>query len=49
MPITQTILEVKYDTYLFPQIQDVLTRLNLQKCPVSKFGSSRSLLEQYYY
>lgn len=49
MPITETILEVKYDTYLFPQIQDVLTRLNLQKCPVSKFGSSRSLLEQYYY
>ncbi len=49
LPITQTILEVKFDKYLFPQIQTVLANLNLEKCPVSKFGSSRSLLEDYYY
>ncbi len=49
LPITQTILEVKYDTYLFPQIQTVLASLNLEKCPISKFASSRSLLQGYYY
>lgn len=49
LPLTKTILEVKYDTYLFPQVQTLLTALNLEKCPISKFGSSRSLLEQYYY
>lgn len=49
LPITQTILEVKFENYLFPQIQTVLASLNLEKCPISKFASSRSLLEQYYY
>lgn len=49
LPLTQTILEVKFDTYLFPQIQSVLNRLRLEKCPISKFGSSRKLLESYYY
>ncbi|MGP6140383.1 MULTISPECIES: polyphosphate polymerase domain-containing protein [unclassified Jeotgalibaca] len=49
MPLTDTILEVKYDRFLFPQLQDVLTRCNLKKCPISKFGSSRQLLENYYY
>lgn len=49
LPLTETILEVKYDRFLFPQLQDVLTQCNLQKCPVSKFGSSRQLLEEYYY
>lgn len=48
LPLTQTILEVKYDTYLLPQLQDVLSAINLEKCPVSKFASSRSLLEEYY-
>lgn len=49
LPITKTILEVKFDRFLLPQLQDVLSAINLQKCPVSKFGSSRSLLEEYYY
>ena len=49
LPLTETILEVKYDRYLFPQIQDVLAQCNLKKCYVSKFGSSRQLLENYYY
>lgn len=49
MPITKTILEVKFDRFLLPQLQDVLSKINLEKCPVSKFGSSRSLLEEYYY
>lgn len=48
LPITQTILEVKFDTYLLPQLQDVLSSIHLEKCPVSKFASSRSLLEEYY-
>lgn len=49
LPLTDTILEVKYDRYLFPQLQDVLKQCNLKKCPVSKFGSSRELLQQFYY
>lgn len=49
LPLTKTILEVKYDTYLFPQIQTILAALNLEKCPISKFGSSRALLADYYY
>lgn len=49
MGLTDTILEVKYDRFLFPQLQDVLTRCNLNKCHISKFGSSRQLLEEFYY
>ncbi len=45
----QTILEVKYDRFLFAQIQDVLSKCNLTKKPMSKYGSSRQLLKQYYY
>lgn len=46
--LRETILEVKYDTYLLPYIQDVLASLNLRPCPISKFGSSRSLLAEFY-
>ncbi|SFH58491.1 polyphosphate polymerase domain-containing protein [Pisciglobus halotolerans] len=49
MPLTDTILEVKYARYLFPQLQEVLEHCDLKKCPVSKFASSRELLEAYYY
>lgn len=46
--ITETILEVKYERFLLPQVQTVLKRVNLMKCPISKFGSSRQSLESYY-
>ena len=49
MPQNQTILEVKYARFLFPQLQDVLKQCNLKKCPVSKFASSREMLQGYYY
>lgn len=48
LAITDTILEVKYDTYLLPYIQDVLSELDLKPCPISKFASSRAVLEEYY-
>ena len=44
-----TILEIKYDRFLFKQIQDVLTKCDLSKKPISKYGSARSLLKHYYY
>ena len=45
-----TILEVKYDRFLFKQIQDVLRHCDLHSFkPASKFGSSRQLLKEYYY
>lgn len=47
--ITETILEVKYERFLLPQIQEVLSYVNLKKNNISKFGTSRSLLETYYY
>lgn len=46
--LTETILEVKYEKYLFPYVQDVLKKCNLKKCPISKFGSSRALLNKFY-
>ena len=45
----ETILEVKYDRYLFKQIQKVLAQCDLTRKPPSKFGTSRSLLKEYYY
>lgn len=47
--ITETILEVKYERFLLPQIMSVLANVKLQSCPYSKFGESRSLLQEYYY
>lgn len=49
MPADQTILEIKYDRFLFKQIQQVLAGCDLTKKPPSKFGTSRNLLRQYYY
>lgn len=45
----KTILEVKYDRFLFEQIQDVLINCNLQEKPPSKYASSRQLLQEYNY
>lgn len=45
----ETILEVKYDRYLFKQIQKILAQCDLTRKPPSKFGTSRSLLKEYYY
>lgn len=47
--ITSTILEVKFERFLLPQIREVLANVDLKKCPFSKFGHSRALLEEYYY
>lgn len=49
MPRDQTILEIKYDRFLFKQIQEVLAKCDLTRKPPSKFGTSRNLLQQYYY
>lgn len=49
LPLNYSILEVKYETYLLPQIQAVLKACHLKPCPISKFGSSRALLEEFYY
>lgn len=48
MPKDQTILEIKYDRYLFRQIQDALAQCDLTQKPPSKFGSSRSILKYFY-
>ncbi|SHH91099.1 VTC domain-containing protein [Clostridium collagenovorans DSM 3089] len=49
LPKDKTILEVKYDRFLFSQIQDVLQSCDLSGKPPSKFGSARGLLMKYYY
>ncbi len=49
MPKDETILEIKYDRFLFKQIQELVARCDLTGKPPSKFGSSRSLLTEYYY
>ena len=49
MPPDQTILEIKYDRFLFKQIQQVLSQCDLTIKPPSKFGSSRALLKEFYY
>ena len=48
LPGSETILEIKYDRFLFRQVQEVLAQCDLSRPPVSKYGSSRSLLENYY-
>lgn len=45
----ETILEIKYDRFLFRQIQEVLSQCDLTGKPPGKFGTSRSLLKEYYY
>lgn len=49
MPKDETILEIKYDRFLFKQIQEVLAQCDLTRKPPSKFGTSRSLLKEFYY
>lgn len=44
----QSILEIKYDRFLFEQLQKVLKRCDLSGKPPSKFGSSRIRLKEYY-
>lgn len=45
----KTILEVKYDRFLFAQIQDILSNCDFLGKPPSKYETSRQLLKQYYY
>ncbi|MGE9970964.1 VTC domain-containing protein [Candidatus Pseudoscillospira sp. SGI.172] len=47
-PSDQTILEVKFDRFLFRRIQEVLVQCNLTWKPPSKFGSSRAVLKKFY-
>ncbi|WP_040214010.1 polyphosphate polymerase domain-containing protein [Clostridium polynesiense] len=44
----KSILEIKYDRFLFEQLQEVFKRCDLSMKPPSKFGSSRKILKQYY-
>ena len=48
LPKDRTILEIKYDRYLFKQIQDALVQCDLTQSPPSKFGSSRKILDYFY-
>lgn len=49
LPKDETILEIKYDRFLFRQIQEVLQQCDLSRKPPSKFGSSRQILEYCYH
>ncbi|HII4441305.1 TPA: polyphosphate polymerase domain-containing protein [Clostridium perfringens] len=49
LPGDKSILEVKYDRFLFQQLQEVLSKCNFIGKPPSKFGTSRQLLNTYYY
>ncbi len=49
LPGDKSILEVKYDRFLFQQLQEVLSKCNFVGKPTSKFGTSRQLLNTYYY
>ncbi len=49
LPGDKSILEVKYDRFLFHQLQEVLSKCNFVGKPPSKFGTSRQLLNTYYY
>lgn len=46
MPKDKTILEIKYDRFLFKQIQKVLSHCDLTRKPPSKFGTSRQILKK---
>lgn len=49
LPPDETILEIKYDRFLFKQIQQVLEQCDLTRKPPSKFGTSRTVLKAFYY
>lgn len=44
-----TILEIKYDRFLFTQIQEILKNCDLTKKPPGKFATSRKILKDFYY
>lgn len=48
LPSTKSILEVKYDRFLFRHIQYLLERCTFVEKPPSKYVSSRELLRRYY-
>ncbi len=48
LPKDETILEIKYDRFLFRQIQEVLAQCDLSRKPPSKFGNSRNILNDCY-
>ncbi len=48
LPKDETILEIKYDRFLFRQIQEALSQCDLTRRPPSKFGSSRNILKDCY-
>jgi hypothetical protein len=43
-----SVLEVKYEKYLLPYIQDMILSCERLGKPVSKFGSSRKIVKRYY-
>ena len=47
LPGDKSILEVKYDRFLFQQLQEVLSKCNFVGKPPSKFGTSRQLLNTF--
>lgn len=44
-----TILEIKYERFLFKQIQEILKHCDLTKKPPGKFATSRQVLREFYY
>lgn len=43
-----TVLEVKYEKYLLPYIQDMILSCEHLGSPISKFGTSRKIVTSYY-
>lgn len=43
-----TILEVKYEKFLLPYLQDLILSCEFLGKPISKFGTSRSIVNSYY-
>jgi hypothetical protein len=43
-----SVLEVKYEKYLLPYIQDLILSCEQLGKPISKFGTSRKIVKRYY-
>lgn len=43
-----SVLEVKYDRFLLPQLQDIINNCNFNGDPASKFGASRRMAMYYW-
>jgi hypothetical protein len=43
-----SVLEVKYEKYLLPYLQDIILSCEHLGKPVSKFGTSRNIVKRYY-